>query len=289
MSGEAAGAVTSAAPATTQTTPGTGNPGMSNPGTTLGGPDWTNGLSQDLRGYVENKGFKDPSSLADSYRNLEKLLSAPKERLLRLPDKEDAPEWGDVYNRMGRPGSADEYDIKPPQGETNDTFAKWARDNFHELGLSKKQAQGLANRWNDYVNNGQKSSQESMVAQVAAEEAGLKKEWGMAFDQNVGLAKRAAATFGVTSEVLDKMESSMGFGGVMRFMHSLGAKLGEDTFVGGGNQGGGGFGVMSPAAALNRLAELRKDHGFIKRYAAGDIAAKDEMNKLHRFAYPDEV
>ena len=33
--------------------------------------DWTTGLNEDTRGFVQNRGFKDPGMVLDSYRNME--------------------------------------------------------------------------------------------------------------------------------------------------------------------------------------------------------------------------
>jgi hypothetical protein len=59
----------------------------------------------------------------------------------------------------------------------------------------------------------------------------------------------------------------------------------EGDFVNGDSKGafaGGG----SPDAARARIAELRKDTDFVRRYSTGDVAAHGEMERLHRVAYP---
>lgn len=243
--------------------------------------DWTTGLNDDLKGYVQNKGFKDPGMALESYRNLEKLLGAPKERLLRLPEKDDAPEWGEVYGRLGRPEKAEDYKI---QGDPD--FVKWAQGTFHESGLSAKQAQALTEKYNKYVEGLQTQQQQNYEAKIQQEDAALKKEWGAAFDQNVNLAKSAAKTLGISGEQIDALEKAMGFAGVMKFMHGLGAKVGEDAFVSGGNKSSG-FGALTPEAAMNRLTALKNDPTFVSKYIAGDAQARAEMEKLHRYAYPE--
>jgi hypothetical protein len=248
--------------------------------------DWTTGLNEDFKGYVQNKGFKDPSSIIDSYRNLEKLLGAPKERLLRLPDKEDAPEWGDVFNRLGRPEKADQYDIKVPEGMGTDDFAQWARNNFHELGLSKKQGESLATKWNDYIQTAINQQNEQFKNTLVQEEQGLKKDWGMAFDQNINVAKQAAQAFGLDGPTIDKLEESMGFAGLMKFMHKIGSGMGEDNFVSGQNSSGFN-GALSPQAAKQKIQDLRADNEFIKKYVGGDLSSRQEMERLHKFAYPE--
>lgn len=244
-------------------------------------PDWLSGLSDDAKGYVQNKGFKDPAAAIDSYRNLEKLMGVPKERLLKLPEKDDDPAWAEIHTRLGKPASADEYKI---DGENKD-FAKWAKGTFHELGLSKKQAETLFGKYNDYAKGlGEKQSQ-AMAERLQQSEAGLKKEWGAAFDQNLMTAKKAAMAFGLDAATIDKLESAMGYDGVMKFMHSVGSKVGEDSFVSSG-QSARGFGAMTPEQARNRIASLKQDKEFAAKLSNGNAEARNEWDRLNQWAMP---
>lgn len=244
--------------------------------------DWTTGFNDDLKGYVQNKGFKDPSTVVDSYRNLEKLLGA-KEKLVRLPDKDDDMEgWNGVYQKLGRPEKPEDYGFKMQ----DEAFGKWAQGTFHELGLSAKQAEKLVEKWNGFAEGTLKTKTESYQQKLNQEAESLKKEWGAAYDQQIAVAKRAAQGLGVSPEQIDGLEQVMGFAGVMKFMSSLGSKLGEGKFVG-SDSGQTGFGTLTPEAAKNRIQTLRQDPGFVDRYIKGDAAAREEMDKLHRWANPE--
>jgi len=242
-------------------------------------PDWTTGLNEDLRGYVQNKGFKDPAAAIDSYRNLEKLMGVPKERLLKLPEKDDDPAWSEVHARLGRPASPDEYKI---DGE-NKEFAKWAKETFHGLGLNKKQAEALFGKYNEFAKGHSTKQMEAQVQQAQASEAALKKEWGAAYDQNVMTAKKAAMTFGLTKEVIDKLESAMGYAEVMKFMSTIGSKVGEDSFVA-SSSSSRGFGVMTPEQAKNRISGLKQDREFIAKLSQGNAEARAEWDRLNQWA-----
>jgi hypothetical protein len=128
-------------------------------------------------------------------------------------------------------------------------------------------------------------SQEQQYKTAVAEDTNkLKSEWGGAFDQNVNVAKRAAQEFGVDAATIDKMESAMGFSGVMKFFNTIGSKLGEHAFVDG--SGGEGFnGAMTPNAAQSRIRQLQNDGDFVKKYIAGNVDARAEMERLHKMAY----
>lgn len=250
------------------------------------GSDWTTTLSTDHKGYVQNKGFKDPSMVLESYINLEKLVGVPKERLLKIPEKSDDPEWGNIYGRLGRPEKADLYSIPAPKdGKGDPDFTNWAKSAFHEIGLSNAQAEKLSQKWNDYANGSQVKSDGETKAKFEAEATGLKKEWGAAFEQNTKIARQAAQAFGLDAETITKIEDQVGFSKVMKFMHAVGSKIGEDGFTVGGKSSG--FGVMTPAQALNKINDLRRDPGFVSRYTNGDHEAKTLMSKLHEYAYPE--
>lgn len=248
--------------------------------------DWTTGLPDELRGYVQTKGFKDPTSVVDSYKNLEKLMGAPKERLLKLPEKsDDATGWNEIYNRLGRPEKADDYKIDIPKEVGDENFAKWAKELFHENGLTRAQGEKIAAKWNEYLQSTAKETVEKHNANITQQETELKKEWGMAFDKNIEMARRAASEFGLDAPTIDKLESAMGWSGVIKFMHNVGSKLGEHSFVSNNQQQG--FNVMTPEAAKHRIQLLKSDSDFAKRFMTGEIQAKEEMARLHQMAYPD--
>lgn len=277
---------TAAAPAAAPTTTTTQAAPAATTTTQAATTDWTSGFNDDLKGFVQNKGFKDPASVLDSYRNLEKLMGTPKERLLRLPENmDDATAMGEIYTRLGRPQTPEDYKIEVPK-DGDASFAKWAQGTFHELGLTTKQASALVNKWNEFAVNHQNGMTEKSAAEMQAQHDGLKREWGAAFDQNISVAKRAAAEFGISAEVIDKMESAMGFTQVMKLMHTIGAKLGEGEFVTNGSRGGSFNGALTPDQARNKINSLRQDNEFIKRYTNGDASAKAEMERLHAMAYP---
>ena len=90
---------------------GDGGAGAGNTGAGAGAPaDWTSGFNDELKGYVTSKGFKDPASVLESYRNSESLIGKLKgvgsDRIIGLPEKADAPEWKDNWNKLGTPKEA---------------------------------------------------------------------------------------------------------------------------------------------------------------------------------------
>lgn len=262
---------------------GGGNP----PPAPAGGGEWFSGFNDDLKGFVQTKGFKGPDAVVDAYRNLEKAVGVPPDRLIKLPEKLDDASLAPIFQRLGQPEKPDGYNIAPEKGG-DENFIKFAQGMFHEAGLTKSQGEKLASKWNEYLGTQNKTFVEQHNAKVAQENDSLKKEWGQAYEQNVEIGRNAVAAFGLQGEVLDKLESVMGFAGLMKFANSLGKKLGEDNFVGANGKSGSFGGAKSPAEAQHRIKQLSQDMEWTKRYINGGVVEREEMELLQKMAYPGE-
>lgn len=256
-----------------------------------GAQPWTAGLPEDMRGYVELKQWKDPAAAVESYRNLEKLQRTPRERLLTIPEKEDSPEWGEFYGRLGRPGKPEEYGI---DGADPELLA-----DIHEAGLSKSQAQKLATKLAARAAAQQGQLREASEQELQAQDLQLRQEWGQEYANNLQRAKtvvaRAAKAAGIGDEdrlgdLLDTMQDAihakLGKGGyttTMKFFAWLGRNMGEAGFVEGENGRGGDFG-MTPAAARAAFDAFRTDREKMAKVAAGDRGAMAEFERLSELA-----
>lgn len=248
--------------------------------------DWREGLGDDLRGYVENKGWESPGSMVESYRNLEKLQGVPADRLLKLPDSDAGmDEWGPIYDRLGRPEKAEHYKIDLPEGFGDENFASHMKGLMHEAGLPREMGEKLAAGWNRYMTEMHEQEVKQYQDQIATEERELRSELGQAYDAKINQARQVAREIGLDGEQAAALEEALGFAGTMRFMMNLGEKFGEDGFLSGGGEGFQG--AMTPAQAQARIQELRRDEGFTKKYLEGDVGARREMDRLHKMAYPE--
>lgn len=110
------------------------------------GKSWLETLPEDIKGDPSLAVFKDVNGLAKSYVNAQKMLGADK---VILPnDKSTEEEWNAFYQKLGRPESADKYEIKAPDGkQLDENVTKSFREAAFKLGLSPKQVAGLA-EWN---------------------------------------------------------------------------------------------------------------------------------------------
>lgn len=249
--------------------------------------EWLKGADDLTVGYVQNKGWKEPSQVLESYRNLEKLMGADKAgNAVILPKPDATPEeMGKFYERLGRPSEPDGYKLPMPEG-ANPDFAKAASAKMHELGLTKQQGETLAAWWNEQASTAQSNLKAQTEQAYQADDLALKTEWGAAFNQKLAQAQAFVRGAGIKPEAIDKLQSAMGHKATMEFFANLGAKIGEADFVAGtGNQKFGD--AMTPAQANAKIAELKRDKGFVARYTSGDALAKAEMQRLISFANPE--
>ena len=248
---------------------------------------WYGTFDQDTVGWLENRGLTKLEATAalpeviKGFRNAEKYIGVPAEQIVRLP-KADAPQeaWNDVYTKLGRPADPNGYEVKIPEG-VDGSFADWAKNSFHELGISKTQGEQLASRWNEFVGKQTEVSQAQYKNTVAEQNNALRAEWGQAYDQNVNIAKRAAQEFGIDAQTVDKLEQSLGFDGVFKMLHNIGSKIGESSFTAGEAQSA----ISTPNAAVAKIKMLQQDKGFVEKYIAGNAEARAQMEALHKQAY----
>lgn len=238
--------------------------------------DWHGGLSEDLKGYVASKGFKDPASVVDSYRNLEKLIGV-KEKLLQVPDNlGDQKAMEDVWKRLGRPEKPEEYGIK----SENEKFGKWYSETAHKLGLNRNQAETLFKEYDSFVQAEQAQSEAEFKAESEKMISDIKTKWGAAFDQNINVAKQAANQFGIDTDMLNKLENSLGFAKTMDLLHTIGSKIGESDFTSG--QPPKADKILTPNQARERINQLINDKDWSQKYINGGVQERQEMERLNK-------
>jgi hypothetical protein len=248
--------------------------------------------STQLGELVKAKGWKGPADALLSYQNLERVFGADKagRTILAPKSDDDADGWNAVYNRLGRPESPDKYALPVPEGDDG-SFATAAAPVLHQLGLTTKQAQGLAEWWNKASAARVEAEGEAFGKASEAEYNALKGEWGAAAAQNEELAKRALLKFGkeagIDEATFDAMERAVGTAKVMKLFHSIGAQFRESDFVGSDAPSSS---ALNPAQAKNKVASLFADKEFMARYMHPDErvrqSAIEEMMTLNRMANP---
>ena len=195
--------------------------------------DWKVNLSDDVKADKSLENIKDINALAKSYIHAQKMVGSDK---IPVPNKyatED--DWNAVYEKLGRPKTADGYKFDLPQDKQVDEVSlKEFSSQAHKLGLLPNQAQGMVKFYNEIT---AKSLQDADSKALAARETStkeLKQEWGQAFDQKVSQAATLAKSVGAT-ELLDTNladGTKLGDHPVMiKAFAELANKMGEDSIV----------------------------------------------------------
>ncbi len=248
--------------------------------------DWTSGFADEVRGVIQTKGWKTPGDVINSYSNLERLLGADKAgRGVVLPkDDANADEWGAFYNRLGRPESVDGYKLPVPDGDAG-AFAKTASQWFHEAGLTAKQAEALATKWNEHVGGTMQAQQAEFDQKSALDLQDLQKAWGDKFEANAELARRARREAGLSDAEGQAIERALGLKKAAEVFAFLGKQFSEAPMKGGEGAPAGRFGG-TPEDAKARISALKGDAGWTAKYLSGDADARAEFERLHRIAFP---
>ena len=236
---------------------------------------WTEGFSDEMKGYVETKGFADAGALASSYQNLEKLRGVPEERLLSLPaDMSDLEAMSPVYTKLGRPDEAAGYTNVLGEGFNDDVFKSIA-ETAHQLGLGDGQFQGLQ----QIMQEQSVQLKETMDAESAASFDAWKAEKPDDFQNSA----RLLANLGMNDEAVEGVLNGDKTA-VYDMLSKIAARSSEGDAVHGEQPKGEGFG-MSPAAASAKIDELMADETFMKQYRSDNTKVRqpaiDRMSKLH--------
>lgn len=141
-------------------------------------------LEADTREWLEKRGVKGVGDAVKLAREQDKLLG----NAIRVPGKDAKPEEVEAYlNKLGRPETADKYELAPPEKLPEDLpydgeRAKSFKDLAHKLGLTQQQAKSIhdwaaENAVNDFT-GAQQAKHAKSVEIAKGETEKLVKLWG---------------------------------------------------------------------------------------------------------------
>ena len=159
------------------------------------GNDFLNTIPEELRNHPSLSPIKDVENLARSYVNAQKLIGADKIPMPVNPTDEDLDR---IYGRLGRPETAEGYEIPVDGNIVTEEVAKDYANVAHKLRISPQQASGIL----EYYQSLAGQSEEAMAANDAKimqdTELSLKKEWGDDYGNKLAMAKEAVESFAST-------------------------------------------------------------------------------------------
>lgn len=220
--------------------------------------DWREALPEDIRGNENLAKFESLEGLAKSYINAQQMIGRDK-----IPMPKSDEEWQDVYNRLGRPESAEGYEFEdvevPEDFPIDDEALKQFKEVAHQNGLTAKQANELQ-KWYFQQNVGNFENMVTAVQQEMDEaQANLRKEWGNAYDQKLATAMRAVREFGGDDLVRTLEESGLGNNvALVKTFAEIGSKISGDVSI----EGDGVDGARTPAQLKAEIAKIQSDPSF---------------------------
>jgi len=253
--------------------------------------DWKGALGETHERFeklIAAKGWKGPAEALESYSGLEAMLGQER---IALPGKDAKPgEWDRVWAKLGRPEQPDGYELGKPEGFAgySDDFAQAFRGEAHKHGLSAKQAAALHDWWVTQAQGTLSAAEEERSAAAGALKTEIDTAWGLARDDKLAAAKRAARHFGLDEAQLSRLESLAGSLSMLQGLAAIGEGLKEDRLAGGA--GGQGFTPEQARAELTRLeADKEFRAAYLDRGHPGHGEAVQRMTALAERAAPHAV
>lgn len=244
--------------------------------------DWRNDLPDDLREDPSLKTIQDIPGLAKSYIHSQKMIGKDK---IVLPNEHATKEdWDDVFNKLGRPASAEEYKI---EGEASDLINNF-KPVAHNLGLNNNQVQKLVEFYNGVQEQASNDQIIDAEAHKAEAEANLRKEFGRAFPSKINSAMRLAQTV-FTKEQLDntKLADGTTLGNnvdLIKGFAKLADQLGEDRPLPNPQEN-----IMTPDAAREKIATFMEPGSpYWNKSHPNHLKAIDDVLKLREIANDTE-
>ncbi len=248
--------------------------------------DWKASLSDEVRADKSLENINDIESLAKSYVHAQKMVGADK---IPVPNKfATDKDWDAVYEKLGRPKTAEEYKFNLPEDQKVDEAAlKNFSTQAHKLGLLPGQADGMVKFYNEMIGN--ELAQADSIATSQREKAitELKTEWGQAYDQKLQQANNVVA--GVFPKGF--MDTNLADGSklgdhpaVIKAFATLAGKMGEDNIV----QASGPT-HMTPKQLDKEIATLQAPgSAYWDNKHPGHDAAVEEVKELFKLKHGEE-
>lgn len=277
-------AVAAAAPAAGAPPPGAGNVVQGADGRWMIPEEFR--THESVRKFADDKHTLDTSVLLKSYINLEGQMGRDK---IPLPKSDE--DWENAYKALGRPEAAEKYEVKRPEnlpeGMTYDEAGeKHLRNIAFQNGWNQKQFGAAYEALFKHNTEMQAGWQNVVKEQRSTAEANLKREWGAAYDQNLGVAKAAMLEY-ADPDLVEHLNTS-GLGNDPRLVKVF-ARIGKELMGDAKLKGAGApSGTMTPAEVTAKIQKFRTDN-HAALYDADHIDHKRlvaELEGLHKMQVP---
>ena len=216
---------------------------------------------EDLADDASLKTIKSVWDMGKSYVHIRKQVPLDKTALPN--DKWGDEEWGEWHKAGGRPETAADYGITrheeiPEEAMTKETIEGY-QELFHKIGLSKKQSDAISAYNSDKMLALIQTSEQDQEDSSNQVSDGLRKLWGLAYDQNVHRGnvaidkdKDVEGDSAYKARLLEKVNKDPD---LIRFASNMGYKFVEHKII-------EDPGIPSPSDLQTQIAELQADPRF---------------------------
>ena len=232
---------------------------------------WHTALPEDMRSapalaQIKGKDWTEAGPvLVKNYLEAQKLIGVDK---IAKPQKHwGDKEWSELYTALGRPEKPDGYkfgEIKLEEGLLFDeTKMAKVREQFHKLGLTPKQAEGMLQYYTGILNETVVGERTQAQQSRINAETKLKQELGGddKYRIAVDMANSLVTRFG-SPELAEFFKANPNMGNnpeVVKFLHKIAGAMSEDTARG---AGGGPNLVSNKTSASQEIVRLTSDKEF---------------------------
>lgn len=250
----------------TETTPENSNTNL--PGQNTNTASNFDFVPENIRNEAWIQKYDSPEKLWDGIQNMQKLVGQ-KTNGIPIPEDGDDSKWDEVYKKLGKPESADQYTLEAKYyDEENYNALKGEFATFaHKHGLTNKQASGL---FNDYV----EQLNQAYEATKIDPESIIKEAFPKDTEKNLGLAKRGASMLGYNLRELDESGATLN-PHVLKILSDVAQRNKEDSAISSNSSP-----ARSKADILREAKEIQKSASY-----RNDPSMLEKVNKLYEEAY----
>lgn len=232
---------------------------------------------------------KSPISLIKANKELERLVGLdklpmpvkPKERATQQEIDTYNKQMATIFTRLGRPESADKYDIKGINPEDS-LFGK-IKEKAFEGGVSNEALNNIAQTYIEWYQNRSKEIKEARIEASKKAIATIKEKWGTGYDERVAVAQKAYNVL-VNTDKLKKIFGGVALGNnpdILEFFYTLGTSISEDLIAGKGR-----VLTKTPAEAKRQIEELKIKQTKLQHGSPEYEMLQKQIDGLYKVAYP---
>ena len=241
--------------------------GSGTPGATPAAPPaapavktWYEGLPDDFKNNPSVQKFKEPQDMVKSYLELQSLLGHDKVPLPK--DENDKVAIAHLNKALGVPEAPEGYELQAPAPMKGFEQVQFGMDEFkamaHKRNLTPQQAAGVLEDYTSILASIKAKSEADFVKAVQETKGELVKEWGLTYDQKVGVAQSLMNKFAKDKETFDYINAMVGEDPVMlKFFADVGDSFSEGS-LGTTGQPGSRF-TKTPAEAKAEYDKIMSD------------------------------